>query len=361
MRKRKKMNVMILPVGTSCNLACKYCYHSDEVNKKISVMPDGILRKIIRESAELANEIDFIWHGGEPLLAGKSFYEKAVSFQNETRFSGKIKNIIQTNATLIDDDWADFLTRNDFLVGVSIDGPRILHDACRVNKRECGTFIGVVDGLKKIQERKKNVGCITLITTRNVNYPEEVFRIMRELKIPNMALHFCASTFSRNSDDFIPTQKSVLRFLKKLFRLWTDADDPSFRIRNFVNVIRANNGAKALDCAHQSDACKFFVAIDAVGNVFPCHRFSHDLTKRIGNITTSNLSEILESSKGIYASMSELPANCKKCQHLAACGNGCAYERFVARGSFNSRHPNCWTNKKITSHIKRWEKIESNK
>ncbi|MEK7520960.1 MAG: radical SAM protein, partial [Patescibacteria group bacterium] len=279
MRKKEKMNVMVLPVSTSCNLSCKYCYHSNEVNRKISKMSDEILRKIIVEAAELASDIDFIWHGGEPLLAGRNFYKRALFFQNEARFSGKIRNIIQSNATLIDDDWADFLSENNFLVGTSIDGPRALHNACRVNKRNGGTFSGVVGGLKKIQERKKNVGCITLITTRNVNHPEEVFKTIRELKIPNLALHFCASTSSHNSDDFIPFQENVLRFLKKLFKLWTDADDPLFRIRNFVNVIRANNGAKALDCAHQADACKFFVAIDASGNVFPCHRFSHDLTK----------------------------------------------------------------------------------
>ncbi|MCX6813033.1 MAG: radical SAM protein [Candidatus Azambacteria bacterium] len=353
--KRKKMNVMILPVGVSCNLNCKYCYHSGLVNTKVEVMPENVLSRIIRGTTELADDVDFFWHGGEPLLARESFYRKALLMQKETRFTGIVRNIIQTNATLINDKWADFLTKNHFLIGVSIDGPKSLHDLCRVNKGNKGTYNEVVRGVRKIQERQRNVGCIALITRYNVCHPEEVWRNIRTLGISNLALHFCSSTRWGNSDEFMSSPKETVAFCKKLFNLWVKEDDPSFRIRNFVNVIRADNGSKPLDCAHQSNACRFFIAIDQQGNAFPCHRFANDVTKRIGNINNQELKDILDSSKEVYAEMAALPNDCKRCKHLKACGNGCAYERLIANGLFRTKHPACAINKNIIRHIQNWE------
>lgn len=354
--RRKKMNVMILPVGTLCNLRCKYCYHLGGVDRKITIMSEEVLWKVISNSAEIADEVDFLWHGGEPLLAGRSFYTKALLMQREIHFRGMVRNIIQTNATLVDDAWADFLTQNNFLVGVSLDGPELINDSCRITKDGRGTYKKVIRGIRKIQERQKNVGCIALVTKFNVCHPEEVWENIRRLGIPNLALHFCSATRWGNSDEITPTAEETLDFCKKLFDLWIEDDDPSFRIRNFVNVIRADNGAKPLDCAHQSSACKFFIAVDEQGNVFPCHRFANDITKSIGHIKDQGLATILDSSKKIYAQMMALPNTCRKCRYLKACGNGCAYERLMANGSFKTRNPHCAINSGLIRYIQNWEK-----
>jgi len=354
--KRKKMNVMVLPVGTSCNLACRYCYHFGKVGEKIAVMSEEVLSRVINGATEIADDVDFLWHGGEPLLAGRDFYAKALLLQKNINFRGQIKNIIQTNATLMDDTWADFLTQNNFGVGISLDGPESMNDQCRITKDGKGTFRKVVEGIKKIQARRRNVGCITLATKYNVCNPEEVWKNARELKIPNLALHFCSSTRWGNSDEITPSPQETLEFCKKLFDLWVKEDDPSFRIRNFVNVIRADNGAKPLDCAHQSSACRFFVAIDRQGNVFPCHRFANDINQSIGNVCERSLADVIDSSQKTYSQMMALPRDCKRCKSLKACGNGCAYERLMANGAFRTKSPHCEVNRKLISHIQKWER-----
>lgn len=176
----KPFNILIKPVSGNCNLSCEYCYylnksHNGNVNSK---MNESILRTMIDKylSENPAHEVCFIWQGGEPLLAGLSFFEKVIYYQQKFNVKNKIiKNIIQTNATLINNKWASFLKKNNFLVGVSLDGPEHIHDIYRKNNLHAGSFINVMKGIRKLQDFRVDVNILCTVNNFNYLYPDEVY------------------------------------------------------------------------------------------------------------------------------------------------------------------------------------------
>ncbi len=351
---RDKITVMILPVGLRCNMRCGYCYHEGipRVKDRNSKMFDEVLRKLIHDSANLAKDVDFLWHGGEPLLAGRKHFETAITVQHEVRFVGNIRNLIQTNGILLgSDSLCRFLAENRFLVSTSLDGSAEANDANRILASGQGTYRLVLKGIQSWKQAGNQIGVVALITRANVGQPVETYRSLKNAGLKSCAFHICSQN-DEGSVDAMPSPEETANFLKSVFNIWFEEDDPTFLVRNFRNVLRVMCGGTTVDCASRVDGCRGFIAVTANGDVYPCHRFVNRDSFRLGNVQEKDLAGIYKDSESVYAAMCSLPEDCKSCTWLNACGGGCAYERIVHTGSFQATDSSCGIRKDLFNHIK---------
>lgn len=344
---------MILPVGSSCNLRCSYCYHGTHCKNHCQdiKMSQDVFRRIVSESFKLFKRTDFLFHGGEPLLWGIHQFRQAIEFQNKVFVRGEIRNIVQTNATLVNAQWAQFFAKHKILVSTSLDGPRYLHNLNRYGPNKVGSFDLVIGGIKQVRATKRPMGVIALVTKTNVFYPIEVYQTIKSSGASSCSFHFCSETVLGISD-LIPSIKAGINFFKAVFDLWFTEDDPGFMIRNFRNVLRVIYGGLPLDCASRYNQCRGFFAVMPNGDIYPCHRFISMDEFKLGNIMNKSLAAILQKGKAVYGKMAEIQEECFTCEWFKACGGGCAYERLVANGSFKSRHPECALRLELFPYIK---------
>ncbi|MFH1990747.1 MAG: radical SAM protein [Patescibacteria group bacterium] len=345
---------MILPVGLNCNMTCSYCYHAGKnfSQGKFHRMPDEIIWKTIFESSQLAKNVDFLWHGGEPLMVGINHFKKAVQIEKEINFAGRVRNMIQTNGVLLTQAFCDFFAKENFKISTSIDGTKKINDTNRCFANGKGTYDKVKKAINLWRATGNNIGAIVLVTKANVNHPAEVYRGIKRLNLTSCAFHFCSQN-EKCLTSMIPGRKETFEFFRSVFDKWFENDDPSFPIRNFRNAIRVLCGGKPLDCASMVDGCRGFIAVSENGDVYPCHRFVSKNEFLMGNIHYRSLSEIYENATHEYDRICSLSGECKSCKWLEMCGGGCAYERFVTNGAFNSVHPECSIKKMIFRHIEK--------
>lgn len=353
---KKKQTIIILPVGEKCNLSCSYCYHSLMRDQDVKIMPEEILKLIISEASKIAEEITFLWHGGEPLLAGIDYFKTAVKLQNFFLKDKVIKNRIQSNLILLNKEWENFFVEHNISISTSLDGPREIHDLNRYFPSGRGSFDYVSNNIKKLRNKKVKVGCVTLITKTNVNYPEKVYKALRNVGVSGTAFHLCSET-EAHIPHLIPEYEAGAHFLKRMFDIWFLDDDPTFHIRNFENIIRCFLNGRPLDCASVYGSCSCFVAIDHLGDVYPCNRFAGRRNFLMGNISNRPLSVLLSEVNPLYEKIIKIHEKCFECKWFSLCGGGCAYERlFFSNDNFNGKHPDCELKKEIFSYV--WEYLE---
>ncbi len=346
-----KRTIIVLPVNTSCNLDCTYCYHGKK--KKVKVISPEVLIRVYDEISKYAENVTFLWHGGEPLLAKVSFFRRAVDLQSSIGFYGKVHNNIQSNGTLLNKEWVDLFAKKKVTFGVSIDGPKKIHDKNRKNFDGSGSFDKILAGIKLLRENGINrVGSITLVTKDNVDFPDEVYRALRTCGVTSAVFHFCSETEDGVSS-LIPDLAKAARFFQRVFDLWLKDDDPSFRIRNFVNVLRVLYGGRPLECASLYDGCRQFITVNNRGDIYFCHRLVRNNEFKMGNIMEKSLTEIIVASEKFYTEASDIPQECFSCKWFPTCGGGCAQERLMANGRFKSKHPECELKKALFSHIEK--------
>ncbi len=349
---RQTSTVIIEPVGASCNLACDYCYHNNIRETKVHVMSLLVLEKIIEQSLRLnKHRIKFLWHGGEPLLAGLEFYKEVVCLQNRLREAGqRVENHIQTNATLINDEWAEFFCSTGFKISTSIDGPRQIHDSFRKTSSGKGSFESVVKGVRILQEYQLKTGVVVTVNRHNVYYPEDVYQTLIQLGCKSFELSVASNTAI--SASIAPHSEDACIFLKKIFDLWLDADDPSVYIRLFDNTVRAMLGAQVRNCAFSYNRCREYIAFDENGEIYTCARFFKEESAYLGSCFGGSVLELLASAKvsSLYDSVAKIKEECLVCRWLGACGGGCAYQRWL-NGGFGSLFPQCEIRKSLFEHI----------
>jgi uncharacterized protein len=340
------MRVLILePVGSACNLRCAYCYQ-EPVREKKKIIELELLRKIFSEINSLNGKTRIIWHGGEPLLAGLNFLEKAIEAQKEYTNGCKIVNSIQTNATLITEKWAKFLAKNEFRVSVSLDGSRKIHDAARSK-----SFRRTVQGIKQLRRFSKKNGMLITISKYNVDFPELIWKTIIEPK--ELAESFDVSVVSPTEKaDLTPPIDKSFEFLKKIFDLWMTKDNPGISIRSFMSILRALKGGNPHLCSLEYGKCGGFLAIDNLGDAYFCNRFMKREIAYLGNISQQSLKTLFEIKKKKYGQMVILRSECQKCEWLSACGGGCPYYKWAATGSFSGSNPECLLKKRFLTYIK---------
>lgn len=324
---------IIKPVGGFCNLSCLYCYTAGlSKYAKNNVMSTETLKSTIDFFCEDQDKIEFIWHGGEPLLAGLEFYRKAVEFQNIWEQEGKrIVNFIQTNGTLITSKWVDFFANHNFFVGVSLDGPKELHDIVRHYSPSKGSFEDVMRGINLLRQVSSTFnGAICSVSKSNSRSPKELFDFfiandIKKLKFGRVKDigHCNSSTISAIS------YSEYTDFMIAIFDLWLEYDDPEIEIRNIQTVVNLILGGKQRECIYMGK-CDQFVTVYNDGSIYSCDSFPKTSAFHFGSV--SNESSEVRSNPQLrvfQSSLNKHMEHCGSCDWSFICRGGCAKDNYA--------------------------------
>ena len=336
-------HVMTKPRGAICNLDCKYCYFlsKERLYPGSSFrMSDELLEAYTRQyiQAQRVPEVTFAWQGGEPTLMGLDFYRRAVEYQLKYRKPGmQIKNTFQTNGILLDEEWAEFFRQQDFLVGISLDGPAALHDAYRVDKGGGATHARVLKGIQILKEHGVDFNILCCVHAKNVEHPLEIYRHFRD-EIGAQFVQFIPVVELDNEtgyqEGYRVTRRSVGggnygAFLVAVFDEWVRHDVGRVFVQIFEVALSVWLGGRAGLCVFE-ETCGAALALEHNGDLFSC---DHYVEPRyfLGNIENGDLAEMAGSAEQIafgQAKKDLLPRYCRECEVRFICNGGCPKNRI---------------------------------
>ncbi len=326
------LNFLIKPASGSCNIRCRYCfYHDIGENRDVAsygVMSYETLETLTRKALEAAEgSCAFGFQGGEPTLAGLGFFRKAVEFQKKYARPGlRVSNAIQTNGMAIDREWAEFLAENHFLVGLSMDGTKEIHDANRVGVKGEGTFSRVLRTAQLLTAKKVDFNILTVVTRQSAPHIGKIYSFFRRSGLRWLQFIPCLDPLGeeRGSNPYSLTPEVYAKFLKDLFDLWyRDVKAGEFiYIRYFENLVGMVMGYRPESCG-LSGRCVIQNVVEADGSVYPCDFYALDEWK-LGNIRTDSIPEMMngETARKFLQVPLEIPGECKACQFYGICRGG---------------------------------------
>ena len=317
-------------VGSFCNLRCKYCFFRREEQgsferMSIQVLEKAITRVVRYNAAKGHSRVEFIWHGGEPLLAGKRFFREVVRIQSSFADIDFI-NGIQTNATLIDEDWAYFFATHRFQVGVSLDGLPLLHDRYRVNVGGKGSWGNAVRGYDLLRRAGIIPGIIVVVHAESIPFARRIVEFLYyELEARSIAFN----PFFDPQHPLNVTPQAFQLFLQEVFEAWLEIGDPDFQIREVDEFLNISQGLRPRGCTF-SGRCAHYVSIQPNGEVYACNRLPFAPSLRFGNVLHESLSAIFHSDNyQRFASNVNNPSpKCRRCSLLQMCHSGCTAHRL---------------------------------
>jgi len=335
-------HVMAKPRGAICNLGCEYCYYLP----KKALYPGGtfrmsnqVLKSYVRQyiAAQQVPQVHFAWQGGEPTLMGLDFFRRVVGYQKEAARPGmRIENAIQTNGTLLNDDWCRFFVENHFLVGISLDGPREIHDVYRKDKGNRGTFDRVIHGIRLLKDYQVDFNILTCVSAANAEKPLEVYHFLRDEVGAEFIQFIPIVEWERPTD---PQKERKLSersvngeqygyFLNSIFDDWLAHDLSKIFVQIFDTSFGHWIGAPGGLCVFQ-ETCGLALVTEHNGDVYSCDHFVEP-DCYLGNMLKTPLAEMVGSEKqrqfGL-AKRNSLPQYCRSCSFLFACNGGCPKDR----------------------------------
>lgn len=348
----KPLYVMLKPAGAHCNLACKYCYYLEK-NKlyptaQRHLMSDEMLEQFTREyiEAQTMNQVLFTWHGGEPLLRSIDFYRKALSLQQKYAGGRCIDNVIQTNGTLLTDEWCEFFAQNHWLVGISIDGPQPYHDHYRLTAAGKPSWKKVMQGIKLLKKHGVEWNAMAVVNAYNVNHPLEFYRFFKENGcqflqftpiVERQTRHEDGRTLASLADkNEIPLSEASVApeqwgyFLCAIFDEWVRKDVGKIFVEIFDCTLANWMGVSPGICAYSKE-CGHAGVMEHNGDVYSCDHFVFPEYK-LGNIRDHSLIDMLYGEQQQEFSRlkhSSLPRQCKECDMEFACHGECPKNRFM--------------------------------
>ena len=348
----KPLYVMLKPAGAHCNLACKYCYYLEK-NKlyptaQRHLMSDEMLEQFTREyiEAQTMNQVLFTWHGGEPLLRSIDFYRKALSLQQKYAGGRRIDNVIQTNGTLLTDEWCEFFAQNHWLVGISIDGPQPDHDHYRLTAAGKPSWKKVMQGIKLLKKHGVEWNAMAVVNAYNVNHPLEFYRFFKENGcqflqftpiVERLTRHEDGRTLASLADknEISLSEASVAPeqwgyFLCAIFDEWVRKDVGKIFVEIFDCTLANWMGISPGICAYSKE-CGHAGVMEHNGDVYSCDHFVFPEYK-LGNIRDHSLIDMLYGEQQQEFSRlkhSSLPRQCKECDMEFACHGECPKNRFM--------------------------------
>lgn len=348
----KPLYVMLKPAGAHCNLACKYCYYLEK-NKlyptaQRHLMSDEMLEQFTREyiEAQTMNQVLFTWHGGEPLLRSIDFYRKALSLQQKYAGSRRIDNVIQTNGTLLTDEWCEFFAQNHWLVGISIDGPQPDHDHYRLTAAGKPSWKKVMQGIKLLKKHGVEWNAMAVVNAYNANHPLEFYRFFKENGcqflqftpiVERLTRHEDGRTLASlaDKDEISLSEASVAPeqwgyFLCAIFDEWVRKDVGKIFVEIFDCTLANWMGISPGICAYSKE-CGHAGVMEHNGDVYSCDHFVFPEYK-LGNIRDHSLIDMLYGEQQQEFSRlkhSSLPRQCKECDMEFACHGECPKNRFM--------------------------------
>ena len=338
----RPLYVMLKPVGPRCNLGCSYCYYLEKrlwaMSDDAPVMSEQLLENFVKEylAAQTSRDVFFVWHGGEPLLRPVAFYEKAVELQR--RYGGElhIENCIQTNGTLLTEEWCRFFRENGFLVGVSIDGPQFLHDRYRRTADRRPSFESVMQGIDLLRRHGVEWNAMATVNRFNADHPHAFYRFFRDLGCRYLQFTPVVEPAPDDGRQQIVTEESVTpgqwgNFLCQLFDEWAEHDVGQISIQLFEATLANWMGVTPGLCM-LSRHCGHAGVMEANGDVYSCDHFVFP-SYRLGNLTRQSLTSMMYSepqrSFG-QRKMTGLPRQCHECRFLFACNGECPKNRLLS-------------------------------
>lgn len=348
----RPLYVMLKPVGASCNLRCKYCYYLEKANlykhTPTRVLSEEMLEQFTKEyiEAQTMTDVLFTWHGGETLMRPLSFFRKAVELQKKYGAGRRIANTIQTNGTLLTDEWCEFLHDNNWLVGVSIDGPQEFHDEYRRTANGAPSWAKVMRGIQLLNKHRVEWNAMAVVNDFNADYPLDFYRFFKDngcryLQITPIVerivnhgdgRHLATLTDSDDAPlaDFSVTPEQWGRFLCAVFDEWVRNDVGQTYVELFDCILANWVGETPGICVYAKE-CGHAGVMEFNGDVYSCDHFVFP-EYRLGNIREKTITEMLYGNQQQQFSKlksKSLPQECHECKWLFACNGECPKNRFV--------------------------------
>lgn len=348
----KPLYVMLKPVGSKCNLDCDYCYYLEKsvlYGRKNQVMSDELLERFIQQYIESQTmpEIMFTWHGGETLMRPLSFYKRAVELQKKYAGRRQIDNSIQTNGTLLNDEWCAFFKENNFLVGISIDGPQDFHDEYRRDKMGRPSFHRVMKGIRLLQKHGVEFNCLAVVNDYNVDYPLEFYRFLKEIGCQYIQFTPIVERLRKDNRDmklatalekedevelalFTVDEAKWGDFLCAIFDEWVKQDVGKIFVQIFDSTLANWVGQQPGVCT-MAKTCGHAGVMEFNGDVYSCDHFVFPEYK-LGNIYSDTLTGMMYSEAQQQFGNDKfdtLPQQCRECDMLFACYGECPKNRFI--------------------------------
>ena len=344
------MYIMVKPVGSACNLRCDYCYYLEKqhlyANEGRQMLSDELLERFIREyiESQTTPEVLFTWHGGEPLVRPLAFYEKVVRLQQRYARGRRIANSLQTNGTLINDDWARFFHDQGWLIGVSLDGPEAYHDAFRRTRGGGPSFRNVIRGIDILNRHAVEWNALAVANRLNGDHPLSFYRFFKNIRcrylqvtpvVERLAHHDDGRQLASLVDEgqlapFSIRPKQWGNFLCTIFDEWVRHDVSMFFF-NIFDATLANWVGVAPGLCTMAKHCGHAGVMEHNGDVYSCDHFVFPEYK-LGNIHEQSLVEMMYSERQRRfgrAKADSLPTQCRECQWLNACHGECPRNRFI--------------------------------
>jgi len=347
----RPLYVMLKPVGASCNMSCSYCYYLEKRNlyrdEEKQFMSEQMLEEFTRQYIESQTmpQVLFTWHGGEPLLRPISFYKHALQLQRKYAGGRQIDNCIQTNGTLLTDEWCEFLRENNFLVGISIDGPKALHNTYRHTRRGDPSFDHVMRGVCLLQKHEVEWNAMAVVNRVNAEQPLEFYHFFKEIGCQYLQFTPVVERLVDRIDglslmpgmqeggtlsEFSVTPEQWGHFLCTIYDEWVKYDVGRLFVQLFDATL-ANWVGEPPGICSLSASCGHAAVMEYNGDLYSCDHFVFP-EYRLGNISNQTLTEMIYSERqqsfGSQKSLS-LTRQCRECQFLFACHGECPRNRFV--------------------------------
>lgn len=348
----RPLYVMTKPAGSLCNLACTYCYYTEKsklyTDNPKHVMSDELLERFIREymDSQTGPDVLFTWHGGETLMRPLSFYQKAVRLQQQYARGRRVENALQTNGTLLTDEWCRFLHDEQWLVGISIDGPQEFHDEYRVNRQGRPSFVQVMKGIRLLNKHQVEWNAMAVVNDFNADYPLDFYHFFKEIGCRYLQFTPVVERIYRHPDgrilaspqegaeaalaDFSVTPKQWGHFLCSIFDEWVTQDVGSTFIQLFDATLANWVGVQPGLCS-MAETCGHAGVMEFNGDVYSCDHFVFPEYK-LGNLQRQSLVEMMYSPRQLafgQAKRDSLPRQCRECEYLFACHGECPKNRFA--------------------------------
>lgn len=347
----KPLYVMLKPAGAHCNLACKYCYYLEKNNlydkSRRHIMSDEMLEQFTREyiEAQTMPQVLFTWHGGEPLMRSIDFYKKALALQKKYARGRRIDNVIQTNGTMLTDEWCEFFAQNNWLVGISIDGPQEYHDHYRLTSTGNPSWQKVMHGIELLKKHHVEWNAMAVVNAYNADHPLEFYHFFKDNGcqylqftpiVERLTKHQDGRTLASLADDkeipladFSVTPEQWGNFLCAIFDEWVRNDVGKMFVEIFDCTLANWMGVLPGICAYSKN-CGHAGVMEHNGDVYSCDHFVFPEYK-LGNIRDHTLIEMLYGDKQHAFSRlkhTSLPRQCKECDMEFACHGECPKNRF---------------------------------
>ncbi len=367
--------IMTKPAGSLCNLACKYCYYTEKSKlykgNPAHVMSDELLERFIKEYIEMqaTPQVLFNWHGGESLMRPIAFYQKALALQRKYAAGRHIDNAIQTNGTLITDEWAKFFKENNFLVGVSIDGPQEFHDTFRKSRSGRPSWHQVMQGIRILNRHGVEWNALAVVNNYNANHPLAFYHFFKEIGCHYIQFTPVVERLLPHSDgrhlaspiefadaklaDFSVSPEQWGNFLCTIYDEWVKNDVGEYFIQLFDSTLARWMDMQPSICA-MAETCGHAAAMEWNGDVYACDHFVFPEFK-LGNIKEKSLNQMMRSPEQLQFGGNKralLTEECKSCEYLFACNGECPRLRF-GRSSDNELGHNylCKGYKQFFEHV----------